>query len=109
MGLTLPLSRPPFVCIADHAWVALQTLVGYLREVGIAHVDDMYPYFRGRYHCWFNLALSHWLIPKANLAGHVSGIGAGLLTIYLPQACECHNADAICLRGWSLVTSAALG
>ena len=69
--------------------VELQALVGYLREAERGpYVDEEFPYTHGRYRCWLSLGVTHWLVPNASLAGHVSGIAAGLLTIYLPQACE---------------------
>ncbi|GAB4819441.1 hypothetical protein N2152v2_006487 [Parachlorella kessleri] len=65
----------------------LQALVGYLREAERGpYVDEEFPYTHGRYRCWLSLGVTHWLVPGASLAGHVSGIAAGLLTIYVPQA-----------------------
>ncbi len=85
--LFYPLPRPS----PSSLLVALfsQALVGYLREAERGpFIEEEYPYVHGRYRCWLSLGVSHWLVPNASLAGHVSGIAAGLLMIYLPQACE---------------------
>lgn len=72
---------------------APQALAGYLREADRGGlVEEEYPYTHGRYRCWLQLGVTHFLVPQASLAGHVSGIAAGLLLVYAPQACECGRA-----------------
>ena len=72
--------------------------MGYLREAERGVLSEEFAYTHGRYRCWVSLGVTHWLVPGASLAGHVAGIAAGLLHIYVPQACECAALCCAALR-----------
>ena len=38
-----------------------------------------------KFYCWLTLAVNQLLVPQASLAGHLCGIAAGLLHIYIPK------------------------
>lgn len=39
-----------------------------------------------KFSCWASLAVTQYLVPQASFTGHLCGLLAGLLHVYIPKA-----------------------
>ncbi|KAL3141083.1 hypothetical protein ABBQ38_003439 [Trebouxia sp. C0009 RCD-2024] len=65
---------------------ALQVVTDHMRGgrvtvMGISGLD-----IPAKFSCWATLAVTQLLVPKASLTGHLCGIVAGLIHVYIPKA-----------------------
>jgi len=45
-------------------------------------------YMPAKFSCWASLAVTQFLVPQASFTGHLCGVLAGLLHVYIPKAGE---------------------
>lgn len=58
---------------------------GRVTVMGISGLD-----IPAKFSCWATLAVTQLLVPKASLTGHLCGIVAGLIHVYIPKAGTAH-------------------